>query len=281
MSTLGWVGLVIIVVAAAISIILLRKIWEKKNLSFYIVTIFIIVAIAAWICAMAGEEWVSVLDVIVLAALVLITAEYVRKTEEIARATREQANEIQKQANATVELATRSKEQASATVKLAESTEALALKTAEMAEATKTQADNMEEMAAATREQTDVSSKSLNELEKQRLDSVRPIISLQYSSSSPQVIATTFKNIGVGPALKLKFYFSHPQYDFQTKHEKTYILAVNTDGNIALPTEEHSLDQLWPGLCVNCDYEDIYKRPFRSVLRFSSKVERELEIIEL
>ncbi len=106
MSILGWIGIGITALTLIISTVMLKIIWNKNKKWVHILLVFIVVLVAALVAALAGEEYVAVINVLVLSGLVLITAEYVKKTEEIAKATKEQATEIQKQANASTKMAT-------------------------------------------------------------------------------------------------------------------------------------------------------------------------------
>ena len=82
MSTLGWALLGVSILALMISTVLLIKIRKRSKLSFYILLVFVVVLVASLVAVLAGEEFVAVINVLVLTALVLITAEYVKEVRE-------------------------------------------------------------------------------------------------------------------------------------------------------------------------------------------------------
>lgn len=119
-----------------------------------------------------------------------------------------------------------------------------------------------------------------DETKKARFAALRPIVVIAWVGSDSKEITASFKNIGPGPALNLECYLTHDNFSFKYKHDKYSVLEVGESHQISFPSESFEFQQ-WTSFVINCDYESVYKKPMRSVLKFTTQEERSLITLEL
>ena len=132
----------------------------------------------------------------------------------------------------------------------------------------------------ATREQADASVKMARETRDARFAALKPIVSIDWiSGQRGRAFSPYFNNIGLGPALNVKFYCTHTSFEFKSKQDRTTLEAGKRE-HITLLSEDFDFKD-WAGFAFNCDYQSIYGENFRSILVFKTEQERNLEISEL
>ncbi|MBL7165999.1 MAG: hypothetical protein ISS55_05900 [Dehalococcoidales bacterium] len=129
--------------------------------------------------------------------------------------------------------------------------------------------------AISTHRQADASVKMAEEMRNAR----SPSITMQWGSANPnsREISANLENEGFGPALNLKCYLTHKEFDFEKKFDGYTTFKVGQKYPLSLPSENFDF-KAWNGLAINCDYESVLGERFRSILRCESKENRVLEI---
>jgi len=109
-----------------------------------------------------------------------------------------------------------------------------------------------------------------------------PFITMQWGTAdrNNKKISANLENEGFGPALNLKCYLSHKQFDFNYKSCVYTTFKVGQTYKLSLPSQDFDF-KAWNGLSINCDYGGILGDKFRSILRCESEGNRSLEIIQL
>lgn len=136
------------------------------------------------------------------------------------------------------------------------------------------------EIASATREQANASVEMAEAMKDATFAALKPIVSIDWiSGQRGRAFTPYFNNIGLGPALNVKFYCTHTSFEFKSKQDRT-TLEVGKREHITLLSEDFDFKD-WAGFAFNCDYQSIYGENFRSILVFKTEQERNLEISEL
>ena len=129
--------------------------------------------------------------------------------------------------------------------------------------------------------QADASVKMAGEMKDARFAALKPIVRIDWiTDERGKAISPYFENIGLGPALNVKCYCTHTKSEFESSKQDRSTLAVGEREHVTLVIEEVDSGD-WAGFAINCDYQSIYGENFRSILRFKTKQERNLEIQEL
>ena len=134
-------------------------------------------------------------------------------------------------------------------------------------------------ISKATKEQADASVKMAEEMRNAR----SPSITMQWGSAEPikRMISANLENEGFGPALNLKCYLTHKEFDFNNnKFGWCTTFKVGEKYPLSLSSENFDF-KAWNGLSINCDYESVLGEKFCSILRCESKEKRSLEIKRL
>lgn len=122
-----------------------------------------------------------------------------------------------------------------------------------------------------TKQQAHANLEMAKEMKDARLAAQRPIVNIRSMGSTSKEVTAKFQNIGTGPALNIRRYLTHPRLHFTFTHDRHTVMKVgDEEGQINFPVEGFD-GQDWLGFAINCDYEDVYKQRFRSILRSDRK----------